>query len=222
MVVSGADHASNRGCSMRYLGALGFGVALLAATPAFADSVTIGTYTDRNCAPFGCGLGSYDYIQLYSASAFSAPITFDKITFFQSVDFLGPTLTGDYTVSFSTTTDPIGITHAPALLNTSSFFSGPLGGPAGASFSISGQPYSYDPASGNLVMEIVVLDQQVQACTICGTQFLQAEQSGPFSRYVTEAGTRPFADTVGLVTQFTSAVPEPSTWAMDRVRGDWV
>jgi PEP-CTERM motif len=195
---------------MRYILAA---VLALGSSGALASTVTIGSDTSNNCAPFGCSVGgNWDYLQIFSAKAFSGPITFDKITFFDT-SFPGPVLSGDYNVSFSTTSAPLGVlSQPPSLRNTSAFFSGALGGPLiGNSFSIAGSPYTYNPSTGNLVMQIVVTNQQIKDG---GGQYLDADEGGPFSRYVTGSGFAPFSDNVGLVTQFTVDVPEPSTWAM--------
>jgi hypothetical protein len=186
---------------------------------ASADTVTVGTSTSSNCAPFGCSDGgNWDYFQIYSASAFSGPIKFDVITFLNTVH-PGQTLYGDYVVSFSTTTDPVGVPHSPTLSNTGAFFSGTFGsvpgsvtGPIPTTISIFGAAYTYDPSAGNLVMEVKATNQPHPYAGL-SAQYLNADQGGPMSRFVSGDGFLPFNDNIGLVTEFAlvpaTAVPAP-------------
>jgi hypothetical protein len=198
--------------------------SLLTTAPALAD--TVGIANSSNCAPFGCSVGgNWNYYQIYSASAFSGPITFDQITFFNTVH-PGLTLYGNYAISFAVTSDPVGVTHLPALSNEASFFNGAfgyanLGGssdPIPSTISITGTPYSYDPSSGNLVLEVIATGQPHPYAGL-SAQYLNADDtaydSNPvMSQFVSGDGFSPYSQYDGLVTAFTPAVPEPSTWAM--------
>ena len=84
------------------------------------------------------------------------------------------------------------------------------GGPAPSQLVFSGRPFDYNPADGNLLMDIHIGNE-----VSSGGAFYDARKgtaAGVFSRYQNfSAGTQGF----GLVTQFTfEPVPEPSTIVM--------
>lgn len=197
-----------------------FAMGLLAAATANAN-VTVGVANDNNCYPFGCNFGtpttgqSYDYKQIFSAGAFSGKTSFDSIAFFDTVLPGGQLASGNYDITFSTTTAALGASYdAIALANTSTFFNGSLGGSAGTKFTIHGSTYAYDPAVGNLVMEVIVTNQ---ASGFFGA--LDADGSGnALSRAyrITNEGNVFGRDNYGFVTEFgtTSAVPESSNAAL--------
>jgi hypothetical protein len=168
----------------------------LTVTQALAD-IVVGTANLNNCAPFGCSVGgNWDYFQIYSASSFSKSLTFDSITFFNTVH-PGPILSGNYDIQFGVTTNPLGTTSAPALTSVASFFDGQLGGSVGDSFTIAGLPYFYDPASGNLVMHIVAAGQPHPFAGL-SAQYLNADQGGPMSQFVSGDGFSAYSQNVGL------------------------
>src|SRR5665647_2148199 len=86
--------------------ALGAVAALLCAVPAFSNQI-IGLPADpggSNCFPFGCSyLGEYQ--QVYTASAFSGPITINALEFFDtsSNDNVTSMNSGNWTIALSTT-----------------------------------------------------------------------------------------------------------------------
>jgi hypothetical protein len=215
-----------------------FGVAVGLAATAASAATTVGTQTGAagNCYPFGCNSVSdgetsdIDYYQVYSASAFSSPITFDTLTFYDSglnfsAFFNTPPspelLDGAYHISFSTTSAPLGSSYPISdLANTQDFYLGELyDSPAYSGFSISGASYTYDPSQGNLVMHVVASDQ-APTPNNGDNGFLAEDTSGTtLSRAYDETGSGVHADGDGLVTTFsvgpiTGAVPEPASWAM--------
>ena len=105
---------------------------------------------------------SIDWFQIYDASAFSGPINFDTITFFSTINSPTQVVTGNYIITFGTTSAALGSGSVPSQSNVSTFFSGSLSAAnVTGGFSISGATYSYDPSAGNLLMEILVTDQSV-------------------------------------------------------------
>lgn len=194
--------------------------ASLAALPASAN-VTVGVGTSGNCYPFECNdsgtsLGqSIDYQQIYSSTAFSGITTFSTISFFDTI-FPGPVISGDYTITFSTTSAALGAGYPIGpLANTATFFSGALGGPIGSTFSINGAAYTYDPSMGNLVMEVVVTNQ-ANVPNGFGNGYFDADLTGTSTtRAYIVTGFGASNDSTGLVTEFGPVgVPEPATWAM--------
>ena len=195
-------------------------IGVLAASAANAD-VTVGVANTNNCFPFGCNFGaptagqSYDYVQIFSPSAFSGKTTFDSIAFFDTVIPGGKLANGTYAITFSTTTAALGSAYgAIPLANTSTFFDGPIIGSAGSKFTINGSSYTYDPTMGNLVMEVVVTNQDQG---FFGA--LDADGSGDYlsrAYQFTNEGGITGGDQIGLVTEFgtISAVPESSDAAL--------
>ena len=201
---------------------------VLSVFPLAASSITIGAPGDPNngdCAPFGC---TVEYQQVYGAGSFSGlgSITITDITFFNNNFVPGSIAPADYTISLSTTTaavDGLDTTFANNLgADNSVFFSGPLGGLIGPTnqFTITGTPFFYDPANGNLLVSITSDGDGLEFSAFL--DFLDSAPAGTFSR-ISSFDTSGVADTVqddtGLVTEFgyssrTSAVPEPGTATM--------
>jgi hypothetical protein len=194
--------------------------AAIVAAPA-AAAVTVGSPDSGNCYPFNCNDSGTDvgqsihFMQIYAASEFSGVTSFSKISFFAH----GPSgpagvISGNYDISFHTTSASVGDSYPIApLSNSASFFNGALSSPLSTSpFTIAGSTYVYDPADGNLVMSIVVTDQAN----------LPNSSNGYFlADYTGDVTTRAYDLTNvgqefgggGLVTQF-GVVPEPQSWAL--------
>src|SRR5215475_13088638 len=139
-------------------------------TPTFDSSITIGTPYLPNGLPFsitggdfnGTSGGDWDYQQIYSSMAFSGPISFNTITFFDTLIPGSVVLSGNYDITFSYTSSPLNSDYPVAGTGTQTFFDGVLGGPVtGTSFSISGTPFVYDPSLGNLLIDVHVTDQAI-------------------------------------------------------------
>src|SRR5665647_802661 len=80
--------------------------SLLCAVPAFSNQI-IGLPADsggENCFPFGCSY-SGEYQQVYTASAFSGPITINALEFFNTSHNSSATSmnSGNWTIALSTT-----------------------------------------------------------------------------------------------------------------------
>ncbi len=200
--------------------AAAFLATCLGASSASA-STTVGQFDSGNCYPFACndsrsstGL-AIDYQQIYAASAFSGPITFDAITFFAWAGAPAPQLlSGNYDITFSTTTSPLNSKFPITLSNTQTFYSGssPF---AANTYTIAGSTFTYDPSLGDLVMEIKVTDQ-AKIPNGPGVGYFEADYTGLETLRAYHVKHRGYHEGVGaLVTEFDSAaVPEPATWAL--------
>jgi hypothetical protein len=197
---------------------------------ALADTFTIGAPgnpNDGDCAPFGC---TVEYQQVYGAGNFSGlggPITISGLTFFNDNFVPGSIAPADYTISLSTTSaavDGLDSTFANNLgADNAVFFSGALGGLIGPTnqFTITGTPFLYNPASGNLLLTVTSDGDGLQFSVFL--DYLSSAPAGTFSR-ISSFDATGIADTVqpdtGLVTQFTfssstAAVPElDSVWLL--------
>jgi hypothetical protein len=205
----------------KYLG-LAIGCALGALATAASAGTTVGTFNSGNCYPFSCNdsgtsVGqSIDYFQMYSSSAFSTTTTFSQISFFADTDFAPAlVLSGNYEIIFGTTTDPLGSTYPIGpLSNVETFFDGSLPAGSGAGiYSISGASYTYNPADGNLVMEVIATNQ-ANVPNGDGNGFFEDDTTGTvMTRAYELIGQGGVNDNFGLVTEF-GAVPEPAAWAL--------
>jgi hypothetical protein len=164
-----------------------------------------------------------EYQQVYGNALFSGPVSITGLTFFNDNFVPGSIADADYTISLSTTSaavDGLDTTFANNLgADNAVFFSGALGGLIGPAnqFTITGTPFTYDPASGNLLMTVTSDGDGLQFSVFL--DYLSGAPAGTFSR-ISSFDTSGIADTVqddtGLVTEFTyspltSSVPEPSS-----------
>jgi hypothetical protein len=194
--------------------------AAIVAAPA-AAAVTVGSPDSGNCYPFNCNDSGTDvgpsihYMQIYDASAFSGVTSFSSISFF-AYGPSGPAgvISGNYDISFHTTTASVGAGYPILpLSNSAGFFNGALSSPLSANtFTIAGSTYVYNPADGNLVMSIVVTDQANLPNSSNG--YFLADYTGSVTTRAYNL-TNVGADSGGggLVTQF-GVVPEPQSWAL--------
>lgn len=191
------------------------------STVSFAQ-ITVGTYQAGNCYPFICMKGDgYDrYQQVYTSSAFSSNVFINSLTFYrisQTGTFDGNT----YTVSLSTTSQPVnGLSSDPNAnlgANNTLFWTGVLSGNIGDSFTLTGTPFLYDPALGNLLMDVMVSGPfGIRNGT--GNTYLQADYSGTVTSRAWGNDLSVNPDFVGLVTTFDvtngpviGPVPEPAS-----------
>jgi len=206
------------------------GASLQAGNLVLGDPPMLGT---GNCDPFGCpafiGLGTYQ--QVYLNSAFPSPISIAGLTFFDSQVLGNGGLPngGTYTLVFSyTSLDPGDLNLTNPGLNVGSgsqgFFTGAL--PTltqevgGKELIITGAPFVYNPADGNLLLTVTVSG----AVSPGPSLYLNEAQCGP--QTVCPAGSSVISseayfgyanggnDTGGLVTGFdygSVSTPEPAT-----------
>jgi hypothetical protein len=165
-------------------------VFILAVCSLQAGSLVLGNPPKTgtgNCDPFGCpaffGLGTYQ--QVYLGSAFPSEISIAGLTFFEGqVQNGGQLGGGTYSLSFSYTPfDPGGLNLSDPNNNIGSgsqgFFTGtlpPLTPEGTGSFLvITGTPFDYNPADGNLLLTVTVTG----ATTSSPILFLNQSQCGP-------------------------------------------
>jgi len=174
----------------------------------------------QNAFPFSTlpsyyGYASTRYQQVYASSSFAGPIDIRQLVFYASSNTLAPILDGTIQVYLSVTDRGVnGISYRPFddNLGTDTRLFATLGGGStlsGTELVIGGLPFHYDPAMGNLL-----LDLRVSGAT--------AGHTGPFFAALSGSGSDPMPfsrwhdfgsgyDDQGLVTGFRSSVAEPGT-----------
>jgi hypothetical protein len=215
------------------LTAAGLVLAGALAHNADAAAVTIGTADVGNCYPFMCNDSgtntgpSITYQQVYSAGAFSGPLSISAETFYwffaQTYGGTDTLLGGTYAFTLSTTSAPVdGLDSSCLSCNLGAdatqvlTYSVPAGGlsfPASYTL-VNTTPFDYDPANGNLLLQVAVTNQD-DVPNYSGNSYVDADDTGALtSRAYAFAGSNSgFADSTGLVTTFSSgpiSVPEPS------------
>jgi hypothetical protein len=192
---------------------------ILCLSGASAASLVVGgPATNHNAFPFGGGVGgaATRYQQAYAASDFSGAGGSILIT---GIDFLdgGATLApSTYTLSFSTISAGIdslsGVNFdANRGADNALFAKVVLSGVAPTTLMFPGVPFSYSPANGNLLLDIVVSPGGIDANSGFGAHYLSNQNApGIFTRYQ-NFGSTASRPGWGLVTEFEYAVvPEPS------------
>jgi PEP-CTERM motif len=200
------------------------------ARGAHALTITVGSPNSANCYPFLCNDSgsssgqSYNYEQVYSSSAFSGALSIASIewSFFPRAGGSSTVLNGDYEIFLSTTSAAVNGLSSDLSANlgadNSLFFNGNLGGvDSNPSFTVTGiSPFLYDPALGNLLIDIIVNNQDA-VFNFTGNGYLNSDSFGSVTSraFVRGAGTTAeHADSSGLVTTFnsgTTTVPEPTS-----------
>jgi len=194
-----------------------------------AASITVGSMDSGNCYPFMCNdsgtnVGqSFDYQEAYVSTAFSGPFTVSSMSWsYWPLGGPAVVLGGNYTFYWGYSAVGLGLgiplasnySGSPNLIGTATV---PAGGQNfGTVLTLSGfSPFTYNPANGDLILEIVVNNQDNVANTgangfnwadYTGTQVVRAYCE-------TNVGCTG-ATTGGLVTTFNSTVPEPGTLMM--------
>lgn len=134
------------------------------ASPALATTIIVGQPGDAgsgNCFPFGCSGGSR-YQQVYNAALFPGSLLVNQVQFFntQFNPGLGVVGTANYEIHLSATAAAVnGLStvdfDSNVGANDALFFNGTLGGPiGGTTFAINGTGFLYNPADGNLLLDI--------------------------------------------------------------------
>lgn len=191
-------------------------VLLLTGEIAAASGITIGLPAPSgNFFPFGgSAFGSPTrYQQVYSSTAFSGPMDIGAIQFFLYQDVAGGNLaSGTYTLSLSTTSKTVDALDTVNFSNNlgadNQLFVNQVlaGGVAPSVLSFTGDSFYYDPAAGNLLLDI-----QVSGFSHTGTEAYYLARNGDagglFSR-AHDFGTG--FEGFGLVTKFDgTVVPVP-------------
>lgn len=185
-----------------------------------AASLVVGTpATNHNVFPFGGGFtgnASTRYQQAYASSDFSSIGSPFLITSIDFLDGSGNFASSTYNLYFSTITAGIdSLSNANFDSNRGAdntlFATITLSGAAPPTLTFSGIPFNYNPAHGNLLLDIVVSPGGVAASGFAASYLSSSNAFGVFSRYHNFGS----ANTGwGLVTQFDYQVPEPSTGAL--------
>lgn len=182
--------------------------------------ITVGTATSANCYPFGCFGDSEGtrYQQVFSAAAFSGPITINNISWYTSNrNGAGKFESASYTVSLSTTGKTVNHLDENNLDNNlgsnHQFFGNYLlSGNAQPVLTFSGKAFNYDPTQGNLLLDIRFYGLTALAPK---SAFMESTFRDPYTSraYTMSQGT--MQDNSGLVTTFNLLpVPEPASYAM--------
>jgi hypothetical protein len=195
---------------------------LISATLLPATSVTVGTSNAANCLPF-CGQvqdGISDYQQVYSSTPFSGILSISSIDFFLASSLSGNRIDSEtLLITLSTTSVAVDNLsyHNPASnigTNVQTFGIFTIGGISPNKLTFTGTPFTYNPAHGNLLVEIVTLS----ASGPQGNDFtyFASDNSGTVTSRVCEQTE--CNENQGLVTEFDSAaVPEPASLGLAMV-----
>jgi hypothetical protein len=214
---------------------ISFGVLLcLNLLPAYADQITVGTYDTGRCYPFMCNNSGtdvgqiLDYQQVYAASAFGGVSTVNSLTwYYDTVDGGNATLLGGtYTLYWGyASLDSVGhlsnhlannYISGPNTIGSFTIAPGGVNDDPSFTFSLNGaQRFNYDPALGNLLLEVVVTNQD-NVPNGSGNGYNQVDDTGAFTSRAYCEYNGCHADSSGLVTTFdvSSPVPEPGSLAL--------
>ncbi len=180
-----------------------------------ASSVTIGTYNGENGFPFGgpyFGNSGTDYQEAYAGSDFSGPISITSLDFFLAPGVTGDLYSGTYTLSLSVISSNIGSLSSSDLAgnigaDNTVFETVTLSGSAPNMLTFTGAPFLYNPALGNLLLDISVAGGSDGK----GVAFEDNEGVGTeLARYSNFGAGN--GEGMGLVTEFDfspTAIPEP-------------
>jgi hypothetical protein len=191
--------------------------------PLACASVVVGSYSADNAVPFSntATLGAPVYQEIYSAGAFSGPVSISSVSF--TVSAGGAVDDVDYTVQFSTTPSAVGDDYR---LTTGSdaqtFGTFRVAGSLATNYVLTftgATPFTYNPSLGNLLMEMTFSNVSSTSCSTCVSW--AAFQAGGGGGQLSRAVQTPYAttsDPYGLVTTFevtdASSAPEPATAAL--------
>jgi hypothetical protein len=161
----------------------------------------------------------YDrYQQVYASTAFPGVYTIGSISFPYTLDRISPHIDpAVYEIRLSTTSRPVGgLSTADLNSNVGAdahvVFSGPLAGsvPRGGALSFTlAAPFTFDPAEGNLLLDVVK-----RGGVFFGDDgiYLDSRQQAAVSSSVGQLGANPAeVRSAFLVTVFAEPVPEPTT-----------
>ena len=174
---------------------------------------------DRHAFPFTAPAYSGEYQQVYAGTQFSGPVDITQLTFFRAPGFPLASISGNFSLSLSTTSASIGSPSTTYSANIGAddavFFNGAVSNV----LSFTGTPFLFNPSQGNLLLDVFVNTSDPNQSSLaagCSTQtnrvfnfFGNSSSHG--------IGTGPGQCTpndYGLETQFTFtpvSVPEPSS-----------
>jgi len=176
----------------------------------FNGTTTVGNFdgTWGNCIPFLCNVTGtvtdVDYQNVYAAGSFAGPMSVSSLTVYYA-PFGGSSLVigGTYSVYLSTTSAAVNGLSTNLASNRGAdwtlFGTFAAGTDTNPSITITGTPFSYDPANGNLLMEIFGAGQ-ANVCNGCGNGYIEADQTGTVESRA--------------LSYLTGSTPEPGTLVM--------
>lgn len=193
---------------------------ILSFNTAFADTVLAsnpGGHVAFNLIPFGSNSGSGRYQEIYSSSLFNGPVEItslafspqDSVLYSANVDLrLTTTMTG--VGNLSPNLDTNFIIPLTDVYSNPNFSENVTGGSETFSMVFTfTTPFLYDPAQGNLLLDLLISDQN----TSLG--FSRSGTGDILSRAYDTTGFGNSADGVGLRTLIGfQAVPEPGTFLL--------
>lgn len=205
---------------------------LLSAPLAYAGSFTVGSVDSANCYPFMCndsgtstGL-AIDYQEAYNSSAFPGAVTIASLSWQFNGEYGGGpiVLGGDYAFYWGYSADGLALsTDLPSNYSGSANYLGAVDIPAGGEdfgstlTASTLTPFTYNPADGDLLLEIVVTNQDnvpngedngYNWADYTGAQVTRAYNLGNDSEYPDYSGTGALDTTFGTGGP---VVPEPSS-----------
>jgi PEP-CTERM motif len=199
---------------------------VVCATPAFADSITVGSSTGAFVVPFGCGAAGClgEYQQIYAATAFNGPITINQVAFESWVGSAPNSLSDTFTLGLATTAATPAAPGTSYALNRGSDFTNVFAGTIEDAAVGSGTfdfvinlatPFTYNPSNGNLLLDVHSLSVVVNGPTnLVGFMFGNSPDTGRLYDFFGPPISQP---NVGLLTQFTGSAaqtPEPASIAL--------
>lgn len=179
----------------------------------FNGTQTVGTFNDGNCAPLLCNsfnsdvpFSNVDYQQVYAAGSFAGPTSISSLTFYYDSSTGGTSLVirGNYSVYLSTTSAAVNGLDGVNLGNNRGadwtfFGTFTTGTDTNPSITMTGTPLSYDPANGNLLVEIFGIGQIVNVNWQGVSGSIEADDNGVV---------------VSRAVEYSTVVPEPGTLAL--------
>jgi len=181
----------------------------------FNGTQTVGTFDASNCIPLLCNTTNFylnvpvsnvDYQQVYAAGSFAGPTSISSLTFYYDSSRGGASLviSGTYSMYLSTTSAAVNALDGVNLANNRGgdwtfFGTFTAGTGTNPSITVSGTPFSYDPANGNLFMEIFGTGQIVTGNVQGVNGYIQVDDNGVVASRAVE---------------YSTVVPEPGTLAL--------
>jgi PEP-CTERM motif len=192
----------------------------VSACALLGGSITLGGNVTGNSFPFGgpvTGFPGTRFQEAYASGDFSGPITITGIDFFRDATSGGDLYAGTYQLSLSIVTtgiDNLSDTNFDGNLGPDNavFETVALSGAPPSTLSFTGGPFYYDPAEGNLLLDVQI-SNGVAPSGPATAMFEDGDSFGPAGviRYSNfGGGTGGF----GLVTEFDFPTPEPGTLAL--------
>lgn len=196
-----------------------------------ARANTIGIPDSSNCYPSTCNDSgtstgqSIEYQQVYDSSAFGGITAFNTLTFYDTYTAsqgfnAGPIIDGTYAINFFYTAATPGNLDSTLVSNEGTsigaFSTLQVDQPVTFTDSVSfaGNTLSYDPTIGNLLMDVIVTNQGDVPNDGFNNGYLDTDSTGLTTSRAYDLGTFAAVDNFGLVTGFSSTVPEPSSFLL--------